>query len=141
MELRNSDAWTQVDSGNNWQHALWRKNWIFERQEKFRPVEQAVDSLDDAKAAHTTWMATQTFADKETKKVKSATSVTGLAVAAAEKHKELCLKVEGERLHPYYWQSGTVRVFIQNLALDDAISSYACSLQPLGSPLLLPLSS
>jgi hypothetical protein len=44
---------------------------------------------------------------------------------------------------------GTVRIFEQDFALEDAIGSHACSLEanmrvtngiPLGSPLLLPLS-
>jgi L-rhamnonate dehydratase len=49
----------------------------------------------------------------------------------------------------YAMLGGTVRVFRQNLALEDAIGSHACSLEanmsvtndiPLRSPLLLPLS-
>jgi hypothetical protein len=48
------------------------------------------------------------------------------------------------------WSFGTVLVFRQDFALEDAIGSHACSLEtnmrmtngiPLGSPLLLPVSS
>ena len=107
MQLRQSGG---NESSDKWQHALWTRLWHQERQIKLWPIEIAQDKLKAAQEAHKkSQPEAKKYADPD-----QPDSVTGQAVVEAEDNLNSAKACEVARVHPYYWQSGTVEQLVSH---------------------------
>lgn len=108
VQLRQSGG---NESSDKWQHTLWTRLWHEERQIKLWPIEIAQDKLKAAQEAHKKWLKSQPEAKKD---ANQPNSVTSQAVAEAEDNVNSAKACEVARVHPYYWQSGTVEQLVSH---------------------------